>query len=96
VSEIESLIFLLATAALLAQFARLLKVPYPILLVVGGLVMGFVPGLPDIEIPPEVIFVVFLPPRLMGSRSSKNVVLKWCLAFYKTVSRNCLMIRNSS
>ena len=50
-SEIESLIFLLAAAALLAQFARLLKVPYPILLVLGGLVMGFVPGLPDIEIP---------------------------------------------
>src|ERR687898_239479 len=59
--EIESLIFLLAAAALLAQLARLLKVPYPILLVLGGLVMGFVPGLPDIEIPPEVIFVVFLP-----------------------------------
>ena len=55
--KIESLIFLLATATLLAQFARFLKVPYPILLVLGGLMMGFVPGLPDIEIPPEVIFV---------------------------------------
>ena len=42
--EIESLIFLLAAAALLAQLARVLKVPYPILLVLGGLVMGFVPG----------------------------------------------------
>src|ERR671914_2124739 len=62
--EIESLIFLLAAAALLAQLARLLKVPYPILLVLGGLVIGFVPGLPDIEIPPEVIFVAFLPPLL--------------------------------
>jgi hypothetical protein len=41
VHEIESLIFLLAAAALLAQLARLLKVPYPILLVLGGLVMGF-------------------------------------------------------
>ena len=40
--EIESLIFLLAAAALLAQLARVLKVPYPILLVLGGLVMGFV------------------------------------------------------
>jgi CPA1 family monovalent cation:H+ antiporter len=70
VSEIESLIFLLATAALLAQFARLLKVPYPILLVVGGLVMGFVPGLPDIEIPPEVIFVAFLPPLLNSAAFS--------------------------
>jgi NhaP-type Na+/H+ or K+/H+ antiporter len=62
VHEIESLIFLLAAAALLAQLARVLKTPYPILLVVGGLVMGFVPGLPDIEISPEVIFVAFLRP----------------------------------
>jgi monovalent cation/hydrogen antiporter len=72
VHEIESLIFLLAAAALLAQFARLLKVPYPILLVVGGLAMGFVPGLPDIEIPPEVIFVVFLPPLLNSAAFSSS------------------------
>jgi Na+/H+ antiporter len=72
VHEIESLIFLLAAAALLAQFARLLKVPYPILLVLGGLVMGFVPGLPDIEIPPEVIFVAFLPPLLNSAAFSSS------------------------
>jgi Na+/H+ antiporter len=62
--EIESLIFLLAAATLLAQLARVLKKPYPILLVLGGLAMGFVPGLPDIEVSPEVIFVAFLPPLL--------------------------------
>jgi Na+/H+ antiporter len=72
VHEIESLIFLLAAAALLAQLARLLKVPYPILLVLGGLVMGFVPGLPDIEIPPEVIFVAFLPPLLNSAAFSSS------------------------
>src|SRR3712207_1173253 len=62
--EIESLVFLLGAAALLAQLARVLKVPYPILLVVGGLALGFVPGLPVVEIAPEVIFVIFLPPLL--------------------------------
>src|ERR671915_1721885 len=62
--EIESLVFLLGAAALLAQLARVLKVPYPILLVVGGLGLGFVPGLPVVQIAPEVIFVVFLPPLL--------------------------------
>jgi Na+/H+ antiporter len=72
VHEIESLIFLLAAAALLAQLARVLKVPYPILLVLGGLVMGFVPGLPDIEIPPEVIFVAFLPPLLNSAAFSSS------------------------
>lgn len=62
--QIESLIFLLGAAALLAQLARVLRVPYPIFLVLGGLALGFAPGLPTVEIPPEVIFVVFLPPLL--------------------------------
>jgi Na+/H+ antiporter len=61
---IESLILLLGAAALLAQLARTLKVPYPVFLVLGGLAIGFVPGLRPLEIPPEVIFLVFLPPLL--------------------------------
>jgi Na+/H+ antiporter len=64
VHAVESLIFLLGAAALLAQLARILKVPYPVFLVLGGLAIGFVPGLPALEIPPEVIFLVFLPPLL--------------------------------
>jgi Na+/H+ antiporter len=63
-SEIESLIFLLGAAALLAQLARVLKIPYPVFLVLGGLVIGFVPWLPTVEISPEVIFLAFLPPLL--------------------------------
>lgn len=62
--QIESLIFLLGAAALLAQVARVFGVPYPIFLVLGGLALGFTPGLPTVTIPPEVIFVVFLPPLL--------------------------------
>src|SRR4028118_52310 len=62
--QIESLIFLLGAAALLAQLARVLRVPYPVFLVLGGLLIGFVPGLPTVEISPEVIFLVFLPPLL--------------------------------
>ena len=63
-NPIESLIFLLGAAALLAQLARVLNVPYPILLVVGGLGLGFVPGLTAVQIAPEVIFIIFLPPLL--------------------------------
>jgi Na+/H+ antiporter len=62
--QIESLIFLLGAAALLAQLARVLRVPYPVFLVLGGLLIGFVPGLPTVQISPEVIFLVFLPPLL--------------------------------
>src|SRR5918911_570258 len=61
---IDSLIFLLGAAALLAQLARILKVPYPVFLVLGGLAIGPAPGLPALKIPPEVIFLVFLPPLL--------------------------------
>src|SRR3712207_5786114 len=71
-NEIESLIFLLGAAALLAQLARALNIPYPIFLVLGGLGIGFVPGLPDIEIPPEAIFLIFLPPLLNAAAVSSS------------------------
>ena len=71
-NQIESLIFLLAAATLLAQFARMLGVPYPILLVLGGLGIGFVPGFPDVEISPDVIFIVFLPPLLNAAAFSSS------------------------
>src|SRR5215218_785798 len=71
-SEIESLIFLLGAAALLAQLARRLNVPYPIFLVLGGLGIGLVPGLPEVEIAPEVIFIIFLPPLLNAAAFSSS------------------------
>ena len=55
VDEIEFLIGLLAVVGLLALLARLIGVPYPIFLVLGGLGLGLVPSLPVIELPPEVI-----------------------------------------
>ena len=71
-NQIESLIFLLGAAALLAQLARVLGVPYPILLVIGGLGLGFVPGLPVVQIDPDVIFILFLPPLLNAAAFSSS------------------------
>jgi Na+/H+ antiporter len=48
----------------LILIANKIKVAYPILLVVGGLIACFVPGVPSIRINPEMIFVLFLPPLL--------------------------------
>lgn len=62
--QVESLVFLVGAAVLLAQLARLTNVPYPVFLVLGGLIIGFTPGLPTVEVSPEVIFVAFLPPLL--------------------------------
>jgi monovalent cation/hydrogen antiporter len=63
--EIEPLLLALVVAvAGLSVLARLVRVPYPILLVLGGLVIGFLPGMPDVEMPPELVLVAFLPPLL--------------------------------
>jgi monovalent cation/hydrogen antiporter len=53
--------------AALATLANRIKIPYPILLVLGGLVLGFVPGLPRVELEPDVVFLLFLPPLLYVS-----------------------------
>jgi Na+/H+ antiporter len=58
------LLLLMVAVAGLSILARPLGVPYPILLVLGGLLLGFVPGLPAVELPPELVLVVFLPPLL--------------------------------
>src|SRR5919202_3272920 len=63
---------LLVAVAGLSALARHLSVPYPIVLVVGGALLGFVPGLPEVELDPEVVLVVFLPPLLYGSSIFAN------------------------
>ena len=65
--EIEATLILLVAVAALATLAKRIKVPYPILLVLGGLALGFVPGLPRVELHPEVVFFLFLPPLLYVS-----------------------------
>ena len=65
--EIEVILILLAVVAALATLANRVGVPYPILLVLGGLVLGFVPGLPKVELEPDVVFLLFLPPLLYVS-----------------------------
>jgi len=63
--QIEPLLLALIVAvAGLSVLARSVGVPYPILLVLGGLVIGSVPGMPAVELPPELVLVVFLPPLL--------------------------------
>jgi monovalent cation/hydrogen antiporter len=58
------LLALMVAVAGLSVLALILDMPYPILLVLGGLVLGFVPGMPPIEFPPDLVLVVFLPPLL--------------------------------
>src|SRR5438552_17971831 len=61
------LLAILGAGAALLALAPILRVPYPILLVVGGLVLGFVPGIPHVALRPDVVLVAILPPLLYSS-----------------------------
>jgi len=58
------LLVLMVAVGGLSMLAGTVRVPYPILLVLGGLVLGFVPGVPSAELPPDLVLVLFLPPLL--------------------------------
>jgi Na+/H+ antiporter len=63
----EILVGLLGAVTVLAGVARRLGVPSPIALVVCGLLVGLVPGLPEVDLDPDLVFFVFLPPLVYGA-----------------------------
>jgi monovalent cation/hydrogen antiporter len=54
----------LVSVAMLNAVASRIGVPYPIVLVLGGLALGLVPGLPEVDLEPDLVLLVFLPPLL--------------------------------
>jgi len=68
IGKIE-LVFLLVLLFIVVfgLIARRLGTPYPIVMVIGGLLLGFVPGIPDIALNPDVVFLVVLPPLLYAA-----------------------------
>ena len=65
--ELLQLLGLLVGVGVLLFVAPTARVPYPILMVLGGLVLSFVPGLPEFDLPPELVLVAFLPPLLYSA-----------------------------
>jgi CPA1 family monovalent cation:H+ antiporter len=63
---------LLVAVAGLSALARIVRVPYPILLVVGGLALGFVPGIGTVELSPDLVLLIFLPPLLYAAAFFSN------------------------
>jgi Na+/H+ antiporter len=57
-------LLLLLFVVVFAALARKIQIPYPIVLVVAGLILSFIPGIPHISLSPDVIFLVVLPPLL--------------------------------
>jgi monovalent cation/hydrogen antiporter len=68
VSDLQILLAaLFISAAVLNSVANWLNVPYPIPLVLGGLVIGLIPGIPHVQLNPNLVLLVFLPPLLYSS-----------------------------
>jgi Na+/H+ antiporter len=72
--DIEVIIIaLLVSVTVLSAAARAIDVPYPIVLVIGGVLLGLVPGLPDVQLDPDLVLVVFLPPLLYTGAFFSNL-----------------------
>ena len=64
---LSAVLAILVAVAILYEVARRVGVPYPTLLVLGGLGLALVPGLPRIELEPDLVLLVFLPPLLFSA-----------------------------
>jgi Na+/H+ antiporter len=64
---VEALVLLMCAVIGVVLIGRRLKAPYPIALVLGGLGISMIPGLPPLRIHPDIIFLVFLPPLLFAA-----------------------------
>src|SRR3979409_273961 len=64
---------LLVAVTVLSALARRLALPYPIVLVIGGALFGFIPGVPAVKLDPNVVLVIFLPPLLYAAAFFANL-----------------------
>lgn len=67
VHNVDSLLLLLLAAAVLVRVADVGRIPAPIVLVLGGLVIALIPQLPDVILDPDLVFLVFLPPLVYSA-----------------------------
>ena len=58
---------LLAAVAGLVMLSNFFRVPYPVFLVLGGLALGFIPAVPELELAPDLVLLIFLPPILYSA-----------------------------
>src|SRR5690349_1942592 len=70
--EVEAVLGLLVAVAALVTLAGRTSLPFPLLLVVGGLILGLIPGLPRVALEPDIVFLIFLPPLLYRDAITKS------------------------
>ena len=64
VTALELVLVLLIAVLIVVELAGRIGVPYPILLVIGGLGLGLIPGLPQVTLEPDIVLLLFLPPLI--------------------------------
>lgn len=62
--QAETIVLLLGLVAALVVFAQKIDMPYPVVLVLAGLALSFVPHLPQVKLNPDIVFYFFLPPLI--------------------------------
>jgi monovalent cation/hydrogen antiporter len=80
VRSVEAVLFLVVLGTVVAAFARRLRVPAPSLLVIAGLAVALLPGVPPVNVPPDVISLVVLPPLLYAASEElpwRDLVAVW-------------------
>lgn len=71
-NEFKVVIFLMAILISLTAIVNKRKFPFPILLVAAGLIIGFVPQLPNLALDPDIVFIVILPPLLYDAAAKTS------------------------
>jgi len=81
---------MIAGIVILNMWAKKLKIAYPILLVVAGLLVSFIPGLPVVKINPDLIFFIFLPPLLF--EASWSISFKEMKRWYRIITSFAFLV----
>ncbi|GAB3995006.1 Na+/H+ antiporter [Spirosoma daeguense] len=84
------LLAMIAAIVLLNMWAVKLRIAYPILLVVAGLLVSFMPGLPRVRIDPDMIFFIFLPPLLF--EASWTISFKEMKRWYRIIGSFAFLV----
>ena len=75
--KILLVISLLFGIAVLTMVSNKLKISYPILLVISGLLISLTPGVPSITLEPDLVFLIFLPPLLYAAAWNTSWIEFW-------------------
>ncbi|MET0865697.1 MAG: Na+/H+ antiporter [Nakamurella sp.] len=73
-NELEPLVLLVVGVVIVNGIAGRLRLPAPILLVVAGVAVSFIPGAPDYQVDPEIILTVLLPPLLYAAAVESSII----------------------